>query len=72
MVSHMTSIVLLFALFLGLVRMRKNVHMRSSPHSTVSAKIQILNVLFWNRITTSSQTTPCRLTQHVQRESCVR
>uniref|UniRef100_A0A2D0PCE2 U11-Eretoxin-Ek1ae_1 n=1 Tax=Eresus cinnaberinus TaxID=175337 RepID=A0A2D0PCE2_ERECI len=47
MVSHMTSIVLLFALFLGLAECAKCPY-ASSPHSTVSAKIQILNVLFWN------------------------
>uniref|UniRef100_A0A2D0PCL3 U11-Eretoxin-Ek1bc_1 n=1 Tax=Eresus cinnaberinus TaxID=175337 RepID=A0A2D0PCL3_ERECI len=52
MVSHVTSIVSLFALLLGLAECAKFPYAKFT-HSTVSAKIQILNVLFWNRITTS-------------------
>uniref|UniRef100_A0A2D0PCK0 U11-Eretoxin-Ek1ba_1 n=1 Tax=Eresus cinnaberinus TaxID=175337 RepID=A0A2D0PCK0_ERECI len=47
MVSHVTSIVSLFALLLGLAECAKCPYAKFT-HSTVSAKIQILNVLFWN------------------------
>uniref|UniRef100_A0A2D0PCN9 U11-Eretoxin-Ek1bh_1 n=1 Tax=Eresus cinnaberinus TaxID=175337 RepID=A0A2D0PCN9_ERECI len=54
MVSHVTSIVSLFALLLGLAECAKMSICESSPHSTVSAKIQILKcTIFGTRITTS-------------------
>uniref|UniRef100_A0A2D0PCR3 U11-Eretoxin-Ek1az_1 n=1 Tax=Eresus cinnaberinus TaxID=175337 RepID=A0A2D0PCR3_ERECI len=48
MVSHVTSIVSLFALLLGLAECAKCPYAKFTPTALVSAKIQILNVLFWN------------------------
>uniref|UniRef100_A0A2D0PCA9 U11-Eretoxin-Ek1k_1 n=1 Tax=Eresus cinnaberinus TaxID=175337 RepID=A0A2D0PCA9_ERECI len=64
MVSHMTSIVLLFALFLGLAECAKCPYAKFTPQHSFLQRSKYLNVTNFGtkELQTSSQTTPCRLT----------
>uniref|UniRef100_A0A2D0PCA2 U11-Eretoxin-Ek1cb_1 n=1 Tax=Eresus cinnaberinus TaxID=175337 RepID=A0A2D0PCA2_ERECI len=69
MVSHMTSIVLLFALFLGLAECAKCPYAKFTPQHSFCKDPNPKCTILERGLQPSSQTTPCRLTQHVQRES---
>uniref|UniRef100_A0A2D0PCK4 U11-Eretoxin-Ek1af_1 n=1 Tax=Eresus cinnaberinus TaxID=175337 RepID=A0A2D0PCK4_ERECI len=72
MVSHVTSIVSLFALLLGLAECAKCPYAKFTPQHSFCKDPNPKCTILERGLQPAEQTTSCRLTQHVQRKSCIR